>query len=224
MKMPVLSRVSLQLPVDPPGGTSAEYLRHQAVMSLFVQHADAARPLFRVMTSVNGLEDVLILGEDAPVVTTDIAPGLWIRELATKPYAPVLHAGQQLDFAVSVNAAGVVTQPDGKKLRRDIWDIVAAGHPASDVDREAIYATWLGRQLAETATVDDARIAARGAVHVRRRPKTPSISFVRTELIGTLTIRDPLAFAAKVVDGVGRARAFGCGLLCLLPLGTNGRR
>jgi len=219
----VLSRVAVQLPTDPPRGTSPEYLRHQAVMSLFMSNPDA-RPLFRVMKETAGLENLLVLGATQPVQTSSIETGVWVQRLESKPYAPALHTGQLLDFSIAVNATGIVTQPDGRKLRQDIWDIVFAGKPGAEVDRNHIYEQWLARQLVGGADVLEARIAARALVRVRRKPRAPSISFVRTELSGSLSVDDPALLLQSIVCGIGRARAFGCGLLCLMPHGSLSRR
>lgn len=219
----VLSRVSVQLPMDPPGGTSQEYLRHQAVMSLFVSDPDA-RPLFRVMHATPGLEHLLVLGAIQPVQTSSIETGTWVRRLESKPYVPVLHPGQLLDFNIVVNATGIVTQPDGRKLRKDVWDIVFAGKPAEDVDRNHVYVKWLARQLSGGADVLDACVTDRALLRVRRKPRVPSISFVRTELSGSLRVTDAALLLQTIVGGIGRARAFGCGLLCLMPHGTLTRR
>lgn len=219
----VISRVTLRLPTDPPGGTSREYLRHQAIMSMFSGEGDA-RPVFRFMKAVNETEQVLVLSAGAPVTTTSIEPGVWVERLESKPYAPELWTDQSLDFNIVVNATGVVTQPDGRKLRQDVWDIVFAQRPGSEVDRDHVYTAWLSRQLDGVAEVVDARVVARALVRVRRAPRAVPISYVQTELVGSLVVRNPEALRRRLVDGLGRARAFGCGLLCLMAQGSLQRR
>lgn len=219
----VLSRVLVQLPVDQPGGTSPDYLRHQAVMSLFMNDPEA-RPLFRVIRDAAGLDELLVLGAQSPEQTSSIETGAWVKRLESKPYAPVLRAGQALDFNITVNATGIVTQPDGRKLRQDVWDIVFAGKPAAEVDRDDIYRQWLARQLAGSADVLDAGVGRRSLVRIRRKPRAAPVTFVRTELTGSLRIRDAALLVQSIVGGIGRARAFGCGLLCLMPLRSLTRR
>ncbi len=219
-----ISRITLRLPMDPPGGTSREYLRHQAVMSLFTGDDDAARPLFRLMTSGSETEQLLVVSSGVPVATPSIEPGTWVARVESKPFAPQLSTQQALDFSIAVNATGVVTQSDGRKLRQDIWDIVFAGDPGPEVDRDDVYTAWLVRQLDGVADVNAVRVVSRGLVRVRRTPRAAPISYVQTELVGSLVVRDPEALQRRLVDGIGRARAFGCGLLCLMAHGSLQRR
>ena len=219
----VISRVTLRLPSDPPGGTSREYLRHQAVMSLFSGEGNV-RPVFRLMKALNETEQVLVLSAGAPVATTSIEPGVWVERLESKPYEPAFRMNQTLDFSLVANATGVVTQPDGRKLRQDVWDIVFAGRPGAEVDRNEVYGAWLSRQLDGIADVVRAQVVARAMVRVRRAPRTVPISYVQAELVGSLVVRDPVALRRRLVEGFGRARAFGCGLLCVMGQGTLNRR
>ena len=56
-------------------------------------------------------------------------------------------------------------------------------------------------------------------IQVDRFPKdNATVTLERATLVGKLTVTDRNAFIHAVCDGVGRARAFGCGLLQVMPV------
>ncbi|MDX2193336.1 MAG: type I-E CRISPR-associated protein Cas6/Cse3/CasE [Gemmatimonadales bacterium] len=219
----LLSRVRVQVPSRPGERTSAEYLRHQAVASLFLGQ-DEARPLYRVLEESGGASTLLVLSSVPPRRTSEIAPGRWVGEVVTKRFAPPLKPGQGVDFDLVVNAASVVTDGAGRKRRVDVWDVVFASKDHEDVDRADVYAAWLSRQLNGAAELVSGQVAERGLMRVRRPGREAPMVFVRTRIIGALTVRQPAELTALLVRGIGRARAFGCGLMCLLPAGRLHRR
>lgn len=73
---------------------------------------------------------------------------------------------------------------------------------------EWLTGTTMGRGLSEI-TVDDLRVS------VLRAGRTP-LRIARID--GTAVVRDQEALVALLGEGVGRARAYGCGLLSVLPI------
>jgi len=218
----VLSRVVLQLPGD-VDGVSADYVRHQAVMSLF-RDAPDARPLYRVLESDGRRERLMMLSRQPAIATSSIAPGRWVESVESKPYAPRLQPDRPIDFDVEVNAAAIVTSPEGRKRRVDVWDVVFAQDGGGDSSRDAVYIDWLRRQLGDGVAELDGAVAARSMVRLRPSRRAASITFVRTRLIGRLVPADPGILVTRIGEGIGRARAFGCGLVCLLPAGFHHHR
>lgn len=223
MSEAILSRVVVEIPGGPTERVSPEYLMHQAVTSLF-RDAPEARPIHRVLQEEGPCATLMVLSRAAPRRTAAIAPGTWVRDVSSKSFAPALEAGQLLDFDLIANATAVVTQPDGRKRRTDVWDAAFAGEGRLSADRSAVYAAWLARQCDGAAEFERVEVAARGFVRIRKPGSGPSVAFVRTQLVGTLRVADPSTLRALVSTGIGRARAFGCGLLCLLPHGHLPRR
>ena len=87
--------------------------------------------------------------------------------------------------------------------------------PITDPDR--IHAWWqrtadrIGLDLDTAALVDTAKTSG------MRRGRRVVVQTATLE--GTATIRDGRALRGAVVSGVGHARAYGCGLLSVVPLG-----
>ncbi len=237
-----LSRVTLSLRGDLdalPRGSTEEYLIHQAVADLFGERPPGDRGyLYRVMERQRTERKILVLSPDEPLPLERIAfrPWLGVTALQSKPFNPALRAGQALDFQVRVNATRVVTSEDEKdgsgeprKRRFDVYD--AARHRNTPLSHNPadVYREWLSRQLSGAAKVRDVGLVERGEAKPSRGMdrtdvRTRRIQFVYAELIGTLLVEDPRSLLRIVVAGVGRARAFGCGLLLLWPPGSLPRR
>lgn len=89
--------------------------------------------------------------------------------------------------------------------------------PGETRPREAVYLDWLDDRLGDAASIerDTTRLASFRRSKVqrgKRRIEGPDAVFH-----GTLTIRDPAAFAQMLARGVGRHRAYGYGMLLLRP-------
>jgi len=107
-----------------------------------------------------------------------------------------------------------------------------AGSPdegGAPVEREAVYADWLTRQLDAAAALESVelrrfqRVRSRRARHAKAdAADQPPGGRARVEgpdalMAGTLAVRDPAAFAHALARGVGRHAAFGYGMLLLSP-------
>jgi CRISPR system Cascade subunit CasE len=92
-----------------------------------------------------------------------------------------------------------------------------------------VYADWLKRQFEAVADLHEVHmtefslstVVRRVATHAEGgRPKRP-VQGPDAVFTGVLQVRDPAAFAALVVRGIGRHRAFGFGMLLLKPAATT---
>ena len=138
-----------------------------------------------------------------------------------KPFAPVLAAGDQLEFLLRVNATR--TRRDGGRVDVVMDEIhrqnVRPGSRAErrmELAREA-GAEWLSRQ-GSTAGFEPldvqlqdysvetlpARDGDRGRPH-----------FGILDLAGRLEVTDPDRLVERIARGFGRAKAFGCGLMLI---------
>jgi len=145
-------------------------------------------------------------------------------DLASKPFAPVLHAGQQLGYDLRVNP--VVSgrpEPGRRGSRHDA--VMHALHSLQPRERpgqrEALTrsaaAGWLARQGERHGFEPDPRrleVIAYDQVRLAREGGAP-IVFSALTVSGVLTVREPARFLARVLHGFGRARAFGCGLMLI---------
>ncbi len=81
-------------------------------------------------------------------------------------------------------------------------------------------AAWLRRRLAAALDVESLWEWDLGPAHGRRRGHT--LTHVRHQFRGDAVVRDPAGLRELVRRGVGRGKAFGCGLLLIRPLGGGG--
>lgn len=232
MSAPTLSRVLLSLRGDrSPRGSTRDYLLHQLVADLFPDRPDRGY-LFRETRPRPCGAELLVLSEVPPRLPEEVPVHPWgcAVDVRSKPFAPRLKVGMVLDFEARVNATRVVTLPDGTKKRVEIWNAVVAADREDPRTPHDIYREWLARKLEGVAEVDEARVTERGEVRAGRgtergrHPMDRRILFVAANVIGTLRVLDPERLVDEVAAGVGRAKAFGCGLLCLSRPGSVLRR
>ena len=204
-------------PTGDERGATKEYLVHQLVADLFSDQPGRGY-LYRLTRDRPGGAEVLVLSSEAPREAVDRPVRNWGRTLSvvSKPYAPSLSAGQVVDYEIRINAT---TSVGGK--RKDVWDAVFGANrddPRSSAD---VYQAFLGRRLGDAAEMMATHLTERRFVNIRRRlGKQRAITFVSANLIGALRINDPDHFLQIVADGVGRAKSFGHGLVCISRPGS----
>ncbi len=234
MSTPALSRALLRL--RPARGWTAEYLTHQVVADLF-GHRENRGYLYRVTRERPGGVEVLVLSDEAPLPPEQLPVRDWgaAIDVQSKLFNPALTPGQLFDFEIRVNATRVVTGParkpngEARKRRYDVWELAWRAEKANfDNSPHRTYGEWLSGQLEGAAELvaqgDDGeplvRVTERGEVRAQRGDRRGTIRFVAVNLIGTLKVRDPQRLVEIVTHGIGREKAFGCGLLCLSRPGT----
>jgi CRISPR system Cascade subunit CasE len=216
---PKLSRALLR--VKPARGWTPEYITHQLVADLFGQREDRGY-LYRVIRERPGGVEALVLSAASPLPVERIPVRDWgsTLDLQSKEFTPPLEAGQQVDFEVRVNATQVVTDTAGKKRRTDLWEAVWKADKQTPLTPHEVYGEYLRRKLEAVAEVASSRITERGEMRARGGDRREAIRFVAVNLIGTLRVIEPRGFLELVTAGIGREKAFGCGLLCLSAPGT----
>ena len=157
-------------------------------------------------------------------------------QVASREYAPQVQAGDRLPFDLRVNPTQA-RKRDGKSRRDDVVmhakKRIAAEHGAqrwSDVPeahRPALYELaqeavreWMcgdGSQIGLAArhgfrVLDDLRVDAYRQ-HRISRSSGAAISLSTVDLTGTLEVIDPALFTRALLEGIGHAKGFGCGLL-----------
>ncbi len=187
---------------------------HRLVWSLFASDPDAPRDFIYREAEPGRF---LILSAREP----DDPQKLW--SLQTKTYAPPLTVGLRLGFALRANPAqSVKTLGRDRGVRVDavMHAKKQAGARFEAEDVEAAALAWLFAREARLGVAFDRSLCSAGGYRqiqiVRRGVKPIRHSVIDYE--GVLTVTDPEALASSVRDGVGKARAFGCGLVMLRPL------
>jgi len=201
------------------------YGNHQLLWRLFPD-ADRRPFLFRQELERDaGIRDETPRGLPLFYVLSDIepqpVPGL--LHCDTKPFNPVLLAGQRLAFHLRANPTVAKRDEQRKNPRRHdvLMDAKAAARREGVTDDGAIRERM---DEAGRAWLRDEERAARCGYaletepqvsgyqqHVHRR-KGREIRFSSLDYEGLLTVTDPGRFQATLARGIGHSRAFGCGL------------
>lgn len=199
---------------------------HSLVWSLFSETGEELR------RTREGVEIPLFLFREiepgAFLIVSRTAPsdphGLW--EMGQpKDYAPVFKVGQTLRFALRATPAIAIKMP-GEKRGKRVDAIMHAKFQAekgarAEVPVETIALDWLYKRedaLGVTFARDRCKASGYRQVQVPHQQKPKPISFSEIDYEGVLTVADPKKLTKALFVGVGKAKAYGCGLLLVRPL------
>ena len=150
-----------------------------------------------------------------PPVQTDL-----FQPHQVKPYAPDLDPGQSLDFLIRANATRM--KRNGKRE-----DVVKASIDALEqrdrAGKRMVIATaegqaWLERQGEKSGFKVISAIAEDYRTISLPRPGASyrnAMTLGLLDLTGRIEIIDPALFLTRMVQGFGRAKSFGCGLMLI---------
>jgi CRISPR system Cascade subunit CasE len=144
-------------------------------------------------------------------------------ELDSKPFEPVLSIGDRLGFTLRANPVVARLVAKGKRgQRHDV--VMDALHATPPDERAAVRLrivqttgrAWLAGQgeAHGFAPCGEAAVDGYDRIRIPRAGGDPAV-FGMLDISGVLEIRDPARFTARLVEGFGRARAFGCGLMLI---------
>ncbi|ABC20975.1 type I-E CRISPR-associated protein Cas6/Cse3/CasE [Rhodospirillum rubrum] len=146
--------------------------------------------------------------------------GLW--RLETKPYAPAFREGQRFGFTLRANPATAVKQAGetrGKRVDAIMHAKTRSATPLTVEDRERVALDWLlDRQQGFGVLFERALCSAGGYRQVRVPRGGKAITFSVIDYEGVFTVRDPGLLGQALVRGIGKAKAYGCGLMLLRRL------
>lgn len=174
------------------------YQIHRLLWNYFPDHQQQKRPfLFQLERLGKGSVqhgEVLMLSTCQPQA---VEPGEGVTLVATKPYAPRFETGQMLRFRLDANPV--------KRLN----------HSQNRVPliREEEQIAWLRRKLGASASLGESVISAKEDLFFKKRGRAGKIAKVRYE--GVLHVEHAEGVNQILKNGVGPAKAFGCGLLLL---------
>lgn len=222
-----LSKVDIRDPRDwarrqcQSNARSALFREHQFIWELFDNAPDQLR-------------DFLYRREDRPGTTPFFYvfsqrqprqddPGL---DIQTRVFEPRLQAGDRLRFSLRANAVVTRKADDHSKqrIRRDIIDAKVDEYkarfsnpyerPSPAVIHQEAGEEWITRQGQQHGFRPDQVWVENHSYHRVSKPKDKNVRhFASLDLHGQLTVDDPDAVIAALQTGLGRSKAFGCGLL-----------
>lgn len=205
------------------------YADHRWLWQLFAAPAGTARDFLFRHHDLNGLPRFYVVSQRRP----EAGHASW--RVQTRDYAPDIAAGTRLSFELRANPT-VRHGRDGKSKRHDVVMeakkqlLTARGLSRwadwSDDTRPDLYSVvqqscsaWLVRRGEAMGFSVDTRSLVAEAYEQHDDRTDRKLQFTTVDFSGQLTVADPQAFAKALLGGIGHAKAFGCGLLLVRPVG-----
>lgn len=201
------------------------YGAHQLLWRLFPDHEGARPFLFRqeleegeAGQAPKGLPLFYVLSDREPAAASDLF------EVQCKPFAPTLSVGDRLAFRLRANPT-VAKSVAGKRGQRA--DVLMAAKklfpPGQRTGAECVQAMdqaardWLAtRSEASGFSLPVLQEVGAYRQHALKKPgRRDPIQFSSVDYEGLLEVTDPGRLIETLAQGVGRAKAFGCGLMLL---------
>jgi len=192
------------------------YRDHQLVWKLFDAEPAPRDFLFRAERLPGGDLVYYVVSSRAP----HGSPGLF--SVQTKPYAPALRNGEWLRFDLRANPVVSRTGEDGKEARHDVlMDAkLKADLESRNEAMEAAGLNWLMKRAQGWGLdVASGTVIQSGYAQHRIERKGERLGFSSLDYQGMAKVSDAEALAHALLQGVGRAKGFGCGLLLVKRVG-----
>lgn len=182
------------------------YEIHRALWSVFPDDPAQTRDfLFRVEQNSTSKAQILMQslrepGEDASHT----------RILASKPVSINIDAGHVFRFLLVANPVKTIQDEQGRVNKNG--DIKKSRVP---LIKEEDQFAWLERKLAGAAQLKMMEINKLAPLHFRKGGRAGKIQPYAFK--GVLQTNNPAQLMALITQGIGPAKAFGCGMLSLAP-------
>lgn len=196
------------------------YREHQALWKLFNTNPDASRDFIYRYELTNNRPGYYVVSQRTPEDQHDI----WTIE--TKEYQPRLAKGQAFGFMLRANP---VMTKDGKrhdvvmleKHRIHYKDMPVLERPALQAIVQKAGYEWLTKRADDHGfQIEEETIRVDGyQLHQAQKPTArQSIRYSTIDYQGVLTVTDSEKLCKLLFSGLGKSKAFGCGLLLVRRL------
>lgn len=219
-----------ELSLAPGSGRAASaYAEHQWLWRFFPSEQDQRRDFVFRRYDLDGTPRFYVVSQRPPV---ELSTAWNVR---TQAYAPHLAEGQRLSFELRANPVVSKKDATGKSRRHDVVmqakkDLMAAhgistwnAWPQDDVrpERYAMVQEQCLRWLEARGVSNGFSVAsARVEEYQQNIAGAREIRFSTVNFTGELVITDTALFEHVLFNGLGHAKAFGCGLLLVRGLGS----
>lgn len=207
---------------------------HAAVESAFPPSVDAGRTLWRLDRDGDEAK-LLILSSRAPSLEHLQEQAGWQNEETweTRDYDQLLRRlvkGQRYAFRLTANPVHTATLPSGVKRRvahvSVPYQLLWLAQRAEQIgvrflDERGDLVPLTDENTERPAGMTGVQISQREKLRFRRG--THDVTIVRARYEGGLEIDDVDLLREALVHGVGRAKAYGCGLMTLAPFSAESR-
>ena len=202
---------------------SNTYKEHQILWRFFEFDLNARRDFLYRQVIENGRIKYYLLSERQPVQNLD----MWLID-PPKKYSPRLETGQSFSFMLRANPVVTVVTQKGKRQRHDI-----VMHHKIKIDYKHLPKnerpplpqivhesgiTWLSEKAEKNGfCFSPESVISDGykqhSSYSKSREK--SIRYSTVDFQGVLTVTAPELFRKALYSGIGKAKAFGCGLMLI---------
>lgn len=204
------------------------YAEHQWLWQFFPSASDQQRDFIFCRHEQGSLPRFYVVSQREPIAFDDA----W--QVQTRSYTPALLEGQRLSFQLCANPVVTKKNASGKSQRHDVVMQAKKQLLAEQgLGSEAKWKEWqteenkpLLYELVQNTCLAwlQARATKHGfeVVHASvdayqqikaKKPGERNIEFSTVDFSGELCVTDPQLFQHVLLNGLGHAKAFGCGLL-----------
>lgn len=202
---------------------SGPYVEHQWLWRLFPAPEGTQRDFLFRRRDVADIPRFYVVSKRPPLAQN------FAWNIQTRDYAPALEAGARLRFDLRANPVVTPHAHNGKRGRHDVVMHekkrllkergIARWQDWQGDDKPALYAlvrevcgAWLRSRASRLGfKVDEESLAVDG--YQQHSEKKGELRLSTVDFSGELTVIDPAAFAVALREGIGPAKAFGCGLM-----------
>jgi len=196
------------------------YSLHQSIWELFADHADRKRDFIYRVDSNDTRPTILTVSKREPDPNT----ALWMVE--SKMYNPQIRSRMALAFMLRVNPVLTKRDDQDKQHRHDVvMDLKASLKDAESMtnDRKPLNlmaqmagSVWLKKRSEKKGFLvnpDRVRVDGYRQHQFNKKKNRKEIRISTLDFSGRLTVTDPAQFLETLYNGIGPAKAFGCGLM-----------
>jgi CRISPR system Cascade subunit CasE len=202
---------------------SCVYREHQIIWDLFDNQKDSERDFLYRRFDLGRVPQFFVLSKRHPKNTNDI----WSIE--TSPFQPKVNAGDQFSFNLRINPV-VTKKIDGAKNPKsrkhdDVVMETRSKYKKSGKDmpsnNEIIHEAgikWINEKAEKNGfNITQNQVIVEGYTQLtgKKDREGHSIQLGVLDYSGILKVTEPEKFTTALLTGIGRAKAFGCGLLLL---------
>lgn len=187
-----------------------EYVMHQWLWKLFPGGQE--RQFLYRREELQGAFRFFVLSLEPPAESE-------IFDIQYRPFAPTLSTGQTLRFSLRANPTicksgkrhdllmEAKRQVRGQVNGPDIWQ-----------HQQQVAQDWLARQGEQNGfSLREVNVDAYRQQQVVRVKSRQVIQFSSVDYSGVLVVNEPTLFLRRLIQGYGKSRAFGCGLMLIKP-------
>lgn len=209
--------------------TRSAYVDHQWLWQFLPAPPGTQRSFLFRRRDADGLPRFYVVSDREPLAPSSH----W--QVQSKPYSPVLSEGDRLAFELRANPVVTTRNAAGKAARHDVvmqektrllkerklarWgDWKTADRPALPDLVQRACSQWLVARCQRLGiALDEPTLRVEG--YEQHQGKNDTLRFSTVDFSGNLRVVDAVALRQALVAGVGHAKAFGCGLLLIRPIG-----